>query len=487
MFDVLVVEDEPAARRYVRAVVNEHCPGFRVVAEAEHGEQALEYLSSNHPDLVITDTRMPVLDGIGLINALRERGNAVPVLVLSGHDDYEYVRGALTGGAVDYVLKPAGAARMRSVLDRLVAQIERRRALGIAREVARAVGTEGDAVVPTPPFPEKAYLAAVRFGGLIPRMAGPVTLQEDRFRSSAGVVILPGRDQREVVVVGDAGPASDLDTRRFREAVAGVRSAPEVSGGEGIGTGVTWVIWPRPVERREAGAAIREMVRVMDASVRPASHGEVDPSVQESSCRVVDASLRRQLAYAAESHSRRLLAALIPDLAARWERQDTPLAGVRADLDECSRTVLGEVRVAAIDELLVAPRDYRAIAEGLDTILQIDASEADLPESFREIRAWVNDHIGDELSVAIVAERFRLSPDYVGKLFRRHQGEPLGEYVTRLRIDLAQDLLRSDPSLSIKEVAAASGFRDQFYFSRVFKAQIGVSPSEFRDDAGDTS
>ena len=65
MFDVLVVEDEPAARRYVRAVVNEHCPGFRVVAEAEHGEQALEYLSSNHPDLVITDTRMPVPTFVG--------------------------------------------------------------------------------------------------------------------------------------------------------------------------------------------------------------------------------------------------------------------------------------------------------------------------------------------------------------------------------------------------------------------------------------
>jgi len=103
---ILLVEDEKWVRTAIRKVIEKIGPFFSVVHEAPNGIEALDWLEANEADLILTDIRMPVMDGLALLEAVRERGVRAEVILISGHDDFAYAQQALRLGALDYVLKP---------------------------------------------------------------------------------------------------------------------------------------------------------------------------------------------------------------------------------------------------------------------------------------------------------------------------------------------------------------------------------------------
>lgn len=106
MIRVLVVDDEPLVRRGIALGVDWAALSCEVVGEAQNGEEGLALARSLTPDLIITDIRMPKMDGIQMMNALREEGCRARCVVLTAHSDFEYARSALLFGADDYLLKP---------------------------------------------------------------------------------------------------------------------------------------------------------------------------------------------------------------------------------------------------------------------------------------------------------------------------------------------------------------------------------------------
>ncbi len=106
MIHVLMVDDEPLVRRGIVAGVDWAALGCEVVGEAQSGEEGIELARRLKPELIITDIRMPKMDGITMMNLLREEGCAAHCIVLTAHSDFEYARGALLFGADDYLLKP---------------------------------------------------------------------------------------------------------------------------------------------------------------------------------------------------------------------------------------------------------------------------------------------------------------------------------------------------------------------------------------------
>lgn len=114
---VLVVDDEPAIRRFLRASLT--AQGYDI-AEAEDGARALEAVNRRPPDIVVLDLGLPDIDGLEIIRRLRESGNATPIIVLSSRADEPGKVEALDLGADDYVTKPFGVdellARMRAAM-----------------------------------------------------------------------------------------------------------------------------------------------------------------------------------------------------------------------------------------------------------------------------------------------------------------------------------------------------------------------------------
>ncbi|MCI3921113.1 response regulator [Paenibacillus sp. TRM 82003] len=106
MYDILLVDDERWVRTALRKVIEKVQLPFRVAHEATNGVEAVDWMASNRADIVLTDIRMPVMDGLALLSELKRKGAAADVIIVSGHDDFSYAQQALRGGAYDYILKP---------------------------------------------------------------------------------------------------------------------------------------------------------------------------------------------------------------------------------------------------------------------------------------------------------------------------------------------------------------------------------------------
>ena len=105
MYQVLIVDDEPIVKIALRSMIDWESLGFHICATASNGEEALEMAERFHPDLVICDLKMPVMDGIDLIKAAKDKKMDREFLVISNYQDFNYVRTALVLGASDYILK----------------------------------------------------------------------------------------------------------------------------------------------------------------------------------------------------------------------------------------------------------------------------------------------------------------------------------------------------------------------------------------------
>ncbi|MDT8341902.1 MAG: response regulator transcription factor [Longimicrobiales bacterium] len=112
---VMVVDDHAVVRQGIRAVL-EGAEGVEVVAEAGGGEEALELLRTSAPDVLVLDVNMPGTDGLEVTRRLREDGVDCRILILSMHDNPEYVLEALRAGADGYLLKDAGPAELREAV-----------------------------------------------------------------------------------------------------------------------------------------------------------------------------------------------------------------------------------------------------------------------------------------------------------------------------------------------------------------------------------
>ena len=106
MLKVLIVDDEAVVRRGIMLGVDWAALGCAVVGEASNGEEGLAAAARYSPNLIITDVRMPRMDGIEMMNRLREQGYGGHIIVLTAYNDFDYARSALRYGAADYLLKP---------------------------------------------------------------------------------------------------------------------------------------------------------------------------------------------------------------------------------------------------------------------------------------------------------------------------------------------------------------------------------------------
>ncbi len=123
-YKVLFVEDEIVTRDGIRENVDWKGNGFEYSGEATDGEMALSLLRTIEPDVLITDIKMPFMDGLQLCKIVRERMPFVKIVILSGHDEFEYAQEAIKLGVNEYLLKPVTVKDMHQVLRKIAAQLD---------------------------------------------------------------------------------------------------------------------------------------------------------------------------------------------------------------------------------------------------------------------------------------------------------------------------------------------------------------------------
>lgn len=127
VYRVLIVEDEPLMREYLSTQIGAIHSSFAAADAAHDGLAALALLKNGSYDLVVSDIRMPGMDGLSLVEHMRAEGCETPVILLSGYDEFEYARKAVHLGVVEYLLKPLNDAALHETLERLRQSIEQNR------------------------------------------------------------------------------------------------------------------------------------------------------------------------------------------------------------------------------------------------------------------------------------------------------------------------------------------------------------------------
>lgn len=120
-YNILLVEDDYLIRKGLKKVILELTDQFHVELEASNGKEALELLKKHPVDLVISDVKMPQMDGITLVKAISAQYPEINIIMLSGYNDFEYVRQSLKHGALDYLHKPVEKKELKKLLDTFIA------------------------------------------------------------------------------------------------------------------------------------------------------------------------------------------------------------------------------------------------------------------------------------------------------------------------------------------------------------------------------
>ncbi len=127
MYRLLIVDDEEIEREGMAQFIPWEIYDVELAGTAWNGADGLEKIRLTRPDIVLTDIKMPVMDGIGLIRAAKEEFPAVEFIVLSGYGEYEYTSQAMELGVRHYVLKPCDEERISEILRKVEAEIEKKR------------------------------------------------------------------------------------------------------------------------------------------------------------------------------------------------------------------------------------------------------------------------------------------------------------------------------------------------------------------------
>src|SRR5690606_18749455 len=206
---VLIVDDEKHVRDAIRLLVDWAKHGIDGILEAPEGETAVRILEAEKPEIVFTDMRMPIMDGVGLLEWIHEHHPSCKTIVVSGHDDFDFVRHTVKYGGLDYILKPIDPDELDGALAKAVDAWKRENEARL-RDQIRAI--QINEIKPV-------YWDRL-FSGLIADEAAAPALPA-QFGQEFGLPVLPG-EARVAVMTIDTMPravrgkfGSDLDLLFF--------------------------------------------------------------------------------------------------------------------------------------------------------------------------------------------------------------------------------------------------------------------------------
>lgn len=440
MYDILIVDDEPASRKAVEYVIDWERHGFQIAGEASNGKEALERMASQSFALVITDIRMPVMDGLQLAERIRAASD-VPILILSGYEDFEYARRAMRLGVEDYLMKPVEAQELADKLAQIRRQLETKslaeRALHRALPVVRdqwlrhwAHGLLDDLAILDElelPLPaEKAESFAV----LLVELDAGWMPKYDRRVNDLKIRRFSVRNVMEEVCRGYGAVFEESD---LRFGLIAMGAASDVDG-----------------DAMKARA--EELMDALLQYTKEAVTVSIGPAVRETGGLATSylAALR-----------------LLEDRPPSQSRDRETGGGAQRDSGGGAQRKAGGAPANARRRLLVA--------QPLDL-----GREPGARQIVDNVKRIARERYHQNINLRLIAGEIFLNPTYLGHLFKTQEGVSFSEYLLSLRMERAKELLAATDK-KIYEIALEVGYREIDWFYKKFRDYEGMSPGEYRD------
>ena len=519
-YRVFFVEDEVITREGIRDNVDWLANGFEFCGEATDGEMALPLLRTAQPDVLITDIKMPFMDGLQLSKVVRERMPWVKIIILSGHDEFEYARQAINLGVTDYLLKPVTVQKLQNVLQKLTVQLdqERKEQANLKKlqeqvEENRAALCERllfklvvGAVSPTEAIEKGQMLGldllARHYLVMILKIElGDRSEQYDHDENQRVQQVMTGlmeknpdifvlkRDWGDLVLIMKGSTPEYLEEERdllldeIRQEIAKTRYRLTI----GMGTS-------KKLIAHISQSFVEALVNIqnpagenksgLNRAVEQAELLKVDKSAVENYLRSgtkneFDEFFHTYLGPLGETplKSNLIRNYIFIDVALATAKLVNDLGG---DVDR----VVPELN--SIEMIMSNIKSIEQLREQVDKILSGALAFRDCQPNGRyknlihqAIEYLEHHYTNPELSLNEMAAQANLSASHFSVVFSQETGRTFKEYLTEIRMNKAKELLRMT-ALRSADIAYQVGYNDPHYFSSVFKKNTGLSPIEFR-------
>ncbi|PRX64042.1 two-component system response regulator YesN [Cohnella sp. SGD-V74] len=539
MYKLIIVDDEYSTRNGLKICIHWFDYGIEVAGEAENGSKGLELADRVRPDIVLTDVKMPGMDGIEMVKRLKERHPDTKIVFISGYDDIEYLKSAMKMDAVDYILKPVNLQELTAVIDKIMAMSKREEN---RKDMLQRLSAKLNESIPL--LREKFFIQLIKDGNMdrastekridfldlrLPYQApycviiigidNPRTVFEKMPEQNTQLISFAIQNIcREVVEARASGSAFEHQRGEYVLIV----ELPENEGEE--------IIFPLVSELMASlngflnrmiggisltigiGGTVEHLGRLAD-SYQMAS-GAIERKLFLGRNQVVtfDAmAARKDVDYRAVNER-------MTSLSSALKSGDAVQVSLRLDalfeeLRESSGIGYIDCQRIGLQVLLVASqflsesgiragdlgeRESEAWAQLMKLETLDDMShhlkvyltqvceriehreDRRIPEVITEIMRIIQERYSENLTIADIASQVYLAKTYICLLFKQETGETINEYITRVRMEQAKKLLNGTDR-KLAEICTAIGYAEPSYFTKQFRKYTGMNPSDYRD------
>lgn len=501
---VLVVEDEVILLRNIKKKILAANTGFCIVGEATNGKEAWALIESLQPDVVFTDIRMPIMDGLELSRRTHEKYPDIHTVIISGYDDFEYAKTALTNRVYDYLLKPVKVRELQMLLDALHKKISTKRAASLYHLLeAQLSGVDPLYTKAAFPFMENTGYSCflICFGNLHihcqPTDVQTMVSQKydlipwksifhsfDLFPSN--IWVFPQQfDNIRLLLVEN----SNIDTEESAKCIYHYlnETFPETNITLCYHPGCTF--FSNLYEERILLRRILFSSLILEKSALLNANEKKEPLPPA----ILTSSMIQYIQSLIQSSNTSVFSQTLRQLFSEWKEKQYPQQWIEK--------VLLQLFTVFQQCLYFSDADYEQMTQSVFTSLETltdyqQATEMIIQELLRwitlnksvpseinsaieEMDLYIRSHYRESLNISELARKYHFNQSYLTRVFKKQKGKSPLKLINELRIHDAGELLKN-PELSIREISEILGFTEQHYFSRIFKDFTGQSPKEYR-------
>ena len=536
MLKVFLVEDEVVMRNGIKNNIPWEQEGFEFVGEASDGELAYPLIKREKPDILITDIRMPFMDGLELSRLVKKELPQIKIIILSGYNEFDYAKTAISIGVTDYLLKPISSAKLLEAVKkvgdmiekeqdnvRLMERYEKEMEENILQEKHKLWGALASNRLSTIELLEKGQRLGMDFTAsaymvfLFKLMQeGDATGCSDELnRASEKVNSLSGTWKK--VLSFDRSPegwaflikgeseAEVLENfaETKRELLNLVAMYPKAEYFGGLGS-IVQRIGDIQNSYKEAARAFSSRFfldanQIADSADMVSLHNEEDGKIDVSKMlskkrehELVEKFFKNGTVEEVDS----FLDELFQGIGEQNCKSLLYRQYVVMDLFFCATDFLGNLEIGT-EELPEECRDINQIVEkagnaqslrhqiGIlfsETMMLRDGhSKKKYSKLLEDAKAFIDENYRhDDMSLNMVAAQVNISPSYFSTIFSSEMGQTFVEYLTHVRLEKAKELLMCS-NMRTAEIGYEVGYKDSHYFSYIFKKVVGCSPKEYRN------
>ena len=532
MIRMMVVDDEPVIREGIVRAVDWESLDVQVVGTAGNGRDGMAKALTEKPDIVITDIRMPIVDGIRFAKELKEKLPKVRVVFLTGYSEFEYAREAIRLGAADYLLKPINTEDLTKLVRKLADQVRQENATVVSRTQKtvllkenlpmmrnRCVKRYFQGEIGETAFTEQAGALGMDFSGqehqiiifcidyyyqLIAsgeREAGLLkyamsNIAEEVLGACGSAVICDEGEARVMVILGTDQETKKI-TRCCKEVQFCMRKYYGVSISVGIGKKVK-AIQDLKISYRSADEAVEERIKQGSSQIIVR---EGDPRNGSEHARLfLTPEEEQEISDAVRLLDKnRVYDALEMVFQKYVMEQDL---GRRGTEQFCMYLVL--IAMRQLEHFSVSPeqalgknyyyyneRSKYETAQDLEMWMKDIYSES-LAAVDRQSNgkykgivagglAYAMEHFSESIQVGDVAQAVYVTPNYFSRVFKEETGENFTDWLNKYRIEQAKKRMDAEPETKVYAIAEETGFSDYKYFAFIFKKYTGFTPTSYRN------